>query len=101
MYNLVDKQTGNILATDVAPSDCWQVRDGVAEWVLASDQAKTKSERLAELSEEYNPQIYDLQTRIAIAVSVTKNTTAETTLRLSLSDLQAEYNTKRVAILNG
>ena len=61
----------------------------------------TKMQKLTALKAEYDPQIITVQTQIAIAVSVTKNTVAETTWRNSLATLQAEFTTKRSAILNG
>ena len=32
MYNLVNKQTEEIITTMSEPIDCWQVRNGIAEW---------------------------------------------------------------------
>jgi len=61
----------------------------------------TKAQKLTILKAEYDPQILSIQTQIAIAVSTTKNTTTETAWRNSLTAIQAEFTTKRGAILNG
>jgi hypothetical protein len=61
----------------------------------------TKAQKLSSLNDIYNPQILSLNTQISIAVSATKNPASETSLRSSLVSLQAEYNTKKAAIMNG
>ena len=64
-------------------------------------RALSKSSQLTALKAEYDPQISSLQSKIAIAVTVTKNTVTETTWRNTLAILQTEYTTKRAAIQNG
>ena len=38
MYNLIEKSTGNIISTMSQQVDCWQVREGIAEWVKVSEE---------------------------------------------------------------
>ena len=92
-----------------SPQECKNIifNDGV--WQLIDIVVKpdpvvvplTKIQKLTALKAEYDPRILSMQTQIAIAVSVTKNTVAETTWRNSLATLQSEFTTKRSAILNG
>jgi len=54
MYNLIDKSTGDVITTMSEQIDCWQVRDGIAEWqeVIKTDAeilTATKSTKLAEI----------------------------------------------------
>ena len=75
------------------PGDTFVFTNG--SWIL------NKGLALQNLNYTYQPQFLELQTQIAINVSVTNNTIADTNLRSDLADLQAEFKSKRKVILDG
>jgi hypothetical protein len=54
MYCLKDKKTNEILAMSSSQDDCWQIRDGVAEWVEVVPQPLTKAQLIAAVDAKYN-----------------------------------------------
>ena len=52
MYNLIEKSTGNIISTMSQQVDCWQVREGIAEWVKVSEETNKPQIIITPVDEE-------------------------------------------------
>lgn len=100
MYDLVEIETGAILASQNNPVSCWQVREGIAQWVERPTPEKTLNEKIKDLNDLYDPQREALLKYITIAIALDDSATLGE-LRMEYTDLIVEYNEKLEVIKNG
>mgnify|MGYP001344392156 CR=1 FL=1 len=101
MYNLVNKQTGVISSTALQPIDCWQVRDGVAEWVEVEQPQPTVAERVAALYSVYAAARSDLLQQLTDAALVFQDMAYANEIREEIASLDAKYIQDVGGIVNG
>jgi trans-aconitate methyltransferase len=60
MYNLVNKETQEIIAKSLEIIDCWQVREGIAEWIEVQATQPSIQELRNTINNQYSSRLEQL-----------------------------------------
>lgn len=103
MYILKDKMTDNVLSSPTLEpnNDCWQVREGIAEWVEVEQPQQTVAERVAVLYTTYASGRNDLLQQLTDAVLVFQDAEYADEIREEIASLDAKYIQDVGGIVNG